>query len=153
MEQVQAEITIDCPTEDVFSYISNPRNESTWMPGAAQISNVSSESTDVGTTYDSRVHFLGKGMDFKVEVTEFQKPSTYGYRATHGSIDSYRHFQLKSVPEGGTQVVMELKANSPRSVIRLAEDVLMRAGHRHEQHSLENLRDILESKGSSAAAG
>lgn len=153
MEQVQAEITIDCPIEEVFSYISNPRNESTWMPGAAGISNVSSETTDVGTTYDSRVHFLGAGMDFKVEVTEYQKPTAYTYRATHGPIDSYRHFQLKSVPEGGTQVIMELKGNSSRGIIRVAEDVLMRAGHRHEQHSLENLRDILESQSSSAAAG
>lgn len=147
MPQVHAEVTIDQPIEEIFSYISDPRNESHWMPGATGISNVSDGPTHVGTTYDSMVHFLGRRMDFAVEVTDLNQPTEYGYRSKHGALEAQRHFHLEPVNGGATQVRMELEAHSHHSVLRFAEDVLLRAGRRHEQHSLENLRDILETHG------
>jgi carbon monoxide dehydrogenase subunit G len=147
MPQVHAEVTIDQPIEQVFSYISDPRNESHWMPGATGISNVSDGPTHVGTTYDSMVHFLGRRMDFAVEVTELNEPREYGYRSKHGALEAQRQFSLEPVEGGSTQIRMDLRAHSHHSVLRFAEDVLLRAGRRHEQHSLENLRDILETHG------
>jgi uncharacterized protein YndB with AHSA1/START domain len=147
MPRVHAEVTIDHPIEEIFSYISDPRNESHWMPGATGISNVSAGPTQVGTTYDSMVHFLGRSMDFAVEVTELNTPTDYGYRSKHGVLEAHRRFHLETVDGGATQIRLELEAERHNSVLRFAEDVLLRAGRRHEQHGLENLRDILETHG------
>jgi len=147
MPHAHAETTINRPIEEVFSYVSTPQNESHWMPGASKISNVTDGPTHLGTTYDSLVHFLGRNMDFKVEVTEYDTPRAYGYRARHGRIESHRHVRFEPVEDGVMRITMDLEAEGHHHMLRMAEEVLIRAGQRHDQHGLENLRDILETHG------
>lgn len=147
MSRVHAEVTIDRPIEEVFSYISDPRNQSYWVPATTGISNVSDGPIHVGTTYDNMAHFLGRRMDFSVEVTKLNEPTDYICRSRHGPVEARRHFHLEPVNGGATQIMMDLEADGYNSILRFAEDVLLRVARRHEQHGLENLRDILEIQG------
>jgi carbon monoxide dehydrogenase subunit G len=147
MPHAHSQVTINRPIDEVFAYVSDPRNESHWLPGASQISNVSDGPTHVGTTYDSVAHFLGRRMDFKVEVIDCTAPTDYGYRATHGPLVSYRRIHLEPADGDGTHVSMHLEAEGHRTILKMAEDLMIRAGQRHDQHGLENLRDILETHG------
>jgi hypothetical protein len=62
-------------------------------------------------------------------------------------IESHRHVRLEPIEGGGTRITMDLEAEGHPHILRMAEEVLIRAGQRHDQHSLENLRDILETHG------
>jgi uncharacterized protein YndB with AHSA1/START domain len=144
---LHTEVTIDRPVEEVFSYISNPRNEAHWLSSVSQTSNVSDGPTHPGTTYETLSHFLGRRMEFNVEVVEFEPPKQYGYRATHGALHIHRRIHLEPVDGGATRLTMDLEAEGHHNVLRLAEDVMLRAGQRQGQSGLENLKDILETHG------
>jgi uncharacterized protein YndB with AHSA1/START domain len=140
-------VTINRPVEEVFSYISNPRNESHWLPTITGTANVSDGPTNPGTTYESLAHFLGRRMAFNVEVVECDAPRQYGYRATHRGLHVHRRIHLEPVDGGATHLTMDLEAEGHHGVLRFAEDLMVRAGQRQGQHGLENLKDILETYG------
>lgn len=144
---MHTEVTINRPVDEVFSYISDPRNESTWLSSASRASNVSDGPTHPGTTYETLAHFLGRRMEFKVEVVEVDPPRQYGYRATHGALQVHRRIHLEPVDKGATRLTMDLEAEGHHRVLRFAEDLMVRAGRRQGQHGLDTLKDILETHG------
>lgn len=147
MPHLHTEVTINRPVDEVFAYISNPRNESHWLSSVTQISNVSDGLTHPGTTFESLAHFLGRRMEFNVEVVEHEPPRQYGYLAIHGPLHIHRRLHLEPVDGGATFLTMDLQAEGHHNVLRFAEDVMLRAGRRQGQHGLENLKDILETHG------
>jgi uncharacterized protein YndB with AHSA1/START domain len=144
---LHTEVTIDRPVDEVFSYISDPRNESHWLSSVTRNSNVPDGPVHPGTTYETHAHFLGKHMEFNVEVVEYEPPNGYGYLAKHGTLHIHRRIHLDPVDGGATFLTMDLEAEGHHQILRFAEDVMLRAGQRQGQSGLENLKDILETYG------
>lgn len=147
MPHLHTEVTINRPVDEVFSYISDPRNESHWLSSVSQTSNISDGPTQPGTTYEVLSHFMGRRMEFNVEVVECDPPRQYGYRATHRGLQVHRRIHLEPVDGEATHLTMDLHAENHHHVLRLAEDVMLRAGRRQGQAGLDNLKDILETHG------
>lgn len=147
MPHLHTEVTINRPVDEVFSYITDPRNEPYWLPTVTQNSNISDGSTRPGTTFETRAHFMGRDMDFNVEVIEYDPPRQYGYRALHGPLQIHRRFHLDQLEGGATHLMMDLEAEGHHRFLTLAEDLMVRVGQRQGQHGLDTLKDILETHG------
>ena len=60
------------PPEEVFAYITNFENNPKWQQGMKSCKFTSDGPFGVGTTYDQVASFLGKTIETKFEVTEYE---------------------------------------------------------------------------------
>lgn len=140
-----AEIDIEAPIDQVFSYVTDPHNLAHWFQGVSNLRDVS-EPTGVGQRFTWTAHFLGRGFDATHEVTDFEPASVYAWRAVDGPYRGAEHFQFEQT-NNGTRVTATMAVQDLHFMARLAEPLIVRSARRIEQHSLETLKDLLETHG------
>ena len=140
-----AEIDIDVPIDQVFSYVTDPHNLPHWYQGVSDLRDVS-EPTGVGQRFTYTAHFLGRRLDLPHEVTDFEPTTLYAFRSIQGGYHGVHHFQFEQT-NNGTRVTIDLAVQDLHFLARLAEPLILRTARRHEQHNLETLKDLLETHG------
>jgi uncharacterized membrane protein len=144
--RVTAEIDIDVPVDEVFGYVTEPQNQVHWVQAVSDIQDVSGPA-QVGQRYTAHAHFLGKRFQQTEEVTDFDPGSLYAWQTVKGPVHDVHHFQFGKT-DSGTRVTVELGVRDLNFLGRLAEPLIVRSARRHQQHSLETLKDLLETHGS-----
>jgi DNA-binding SARP family transcriptional activator/uncharacterized protein YndB with AHSA1/START domain len=139
--RVTAEIEIDVPVAVVFSYVTDPHNLVHWYHGVSDVHDVSGPP-GVGQHFTWIGHFLGKRLVATHEVTEFEPNAQYALRSPHGG----HHFQFGPT-NNGTRITVNVAVRELGFLARVAEPLIMRTARRHEQHSLDTLKDLLETHG------
>ena len=139
--RVTAEIDIDAPIDEVFSYVTDPHNLIHWYQGVTEVHDVSA-SPGVGQRFTWTAHFLGRRLEATHEVENFNPPTEYAVRSEHGG----HHFQFERL-NNGTRVTVNVAVHELHFLARVAEPLIVRTARRHEQHSLETLKDLLETHG------
>lgn len=139
--RVTAEIAFDVPIGVVFSYVTDPHNLVHWYQGVSDVHDVSGPP-GVGQQFTWTAHFLGKRLEATHEVTDFEPNTQYALRSSHGG----HHFQFEQ-KNNGTRVTVDVAVRELHFLARVAEPLIMRTALRHEQHSLETLKDLLETHG------
>jgi uncharacterized protein YndB with AHSA1/START domain len=143
--QITDEIEIDRPVEEVFSYVTAPENQVHWEQGVLEIRDVSGPP-GVGQQYTAVARFLGKRFQTTEEITDFESNKAYGWRTTHGPIHDVHLFRFE--PHNvGTKITVDLGVRYLNFFERLAEPLIRRSAHRHQEHSLQTLKDLLETHG------
>jgi carbon monoxide dehydrogenase subunit G len=143
--RVTAEVEIDAPIDQVFSYVTDPHNLVHWYQGVSDLRDVS-DPTGVGQRFTFTAHFLGKRLEATNEVTDFEPITLYALRAVNGPYHGAEHFQFEQ-KNNGTRITVDLAVQDLHFLARLAEPLILRSARRHEQHSLETLKDLLETHG------
>lgn len=143
--RVTAEIDIDAPVDQVFSYVTDPQNQVNWVQAVSDIQDVSG-SPGVGQRYTASAHFLGKRFMQTEEVTDFEPNTLYAWRTVKGPVHDVHHFQFEQ-NDGGTKITVELGVQDLNFLGKLAEPLIVRSARRHQKHSLETLQDLLETHG------
>ena len=136
-----AEIEIDVPIDQVFSYVTDPHNLPHWYQGVTDVHDVSGPP-GVGQRFTWTAHFLGRRLEATHEVTDFEPTTLYALRSPHGG----HHFQFEQ-QNNGTRVTVDVAVHELHFLARVAEPLIVRTARRHEQHSLETLKDLLETHG------
>ena len=101
----------------------------------------------VGQQFTWTAHFLGKRLEAIHEVTDFEPNTQYALRSSHGG----HHFQFEQ-QNHGTRLTVDVAARELGFLARVAEPLILRTARRHEQHSLETLKDLLETHGRTTRA-
>jgi len=133
--RVTAEIDIDAPIDEVFSYVTDPHNQVHWVQAVSDVHEVS-DPTGVGQRFTYSAHFLGKRLELTEEVTDFEPNTLYAWRTVHGPVHGAHHFQFEQ-KNSGTRVTVELGVQDLHFLGKLAEPLIVRSARRHQQHSLE----------------
>jgi uncharacterized membrane protein len=136
---------IDVPIDVVFSYVTDPHNLVNWYHGVSDLRDVSGPP-DVGQRFTFTAHFMGKRLDAAHEVTDFEPSTVYAWRSVDGPYRGAQHFQFEQ-KNNGTRVTVNIAVEDLHFLARLAEPLIVRTTRRHEQHSLETLKDLLETHG------
>lgn len=140
-----AEIEIDVPIDEVFSYVTDPHNHVYWHQVVSDVHDVS-EPTGVGQRFTWTAHYLGKRVESTQEVTDFEPNTLYALQSVTGPYHGAHHFQFEP-RDNGTWVTVTLAVEDLDFLAKLAEPLIQRAAHRAQQHSLETLKDLLETHG------
>ena len=143
--RVTAEIDIDAPIDEVFSYVTEPHNQVHWHQSVSDVRDVSGPP-GVGQRFTWTAHFLGRRLEATHEVTDFEPTTVYAWRAVDGPYRGAQHFQFEQ-RNGGTRVTTTMAVQDLHFLARLAEPLIVRSARRIEQHSLETLKDLLETHG------
>lgn len=93
---------------DVFTFVTNPSNASSWQSGVESAGWTSAETGKAGSTWKVVNKFLGRRLEAELEVLEMDPPSTITSKIIDGPIPF--ETTLRFAPKNnGTQLTMESK--------------------------------------------
>jgi uncharacterized protein YndB with AHSA1/START domain len=143
--RVTAEIEIDAPIDQVFAYVTDPRNLGHWHQAGTDVRDASG-SPGVGQRFTWTAHFLGRRLEVTHGVTEFEPNALFAWRTVQGAYHAAHHFRFEQT-NNGTRVTANIATQDLHFLARLAEPLIVRSARGYEQHSLETLKDLLELHG------
>jgi carbon monoxide dehydrogenase subunit G len=137
--EVDGRTRIACPIQDVFDYVSDPRNEPKWLPGATAVEMTSEGPVGLGSTFVG--HYSRAG---RVELTlvEFERPRKVTFRA-HSKIVDFDDAVELSENDTGTRLEARMLA-TPRGLMRLFGPVMARTLRRQFAANWDHLRHTME---------
>jgi uncharacterized protein YndB with AHSA1/START domain len=108
MAAAQRSIVINRPREDVWAFIADGSNASTWRPGVLDVAHVSGRG--LGETWKQGVKGPGgRRIDADYEITAWEPPQRLAFKAIAGPVRPRGEYRL--VPSGdGTELTFSLEA-------------------------------------------
>ncbi len=142
MKKLETTITINRPIEEVFAYVTDLRNNIQWMTGVIAAEMTSPGPVKVGATYKFDIKTMGMKMETSGEVTAYEPPKKYAWKATSGPFPMSGGTTFESV-EGGTRVTDVIEAE-PGGFFKIAEPLLMKQQQSQMEKDMKRLKEILE---------
>jgi carbon monoxide dehydrogenase subunit G len=141
--ELEINIVINRPVEDVFALLSNPENDHKWRSGI-EVKKTSEGPYGVGTTFRSVVTALGRRIEGEIEYTEYEPNRSLATKSKSGPIPVESQWTFKRV-EGGTRVDVALQAE-PGGFFKLAEPLLVSILKRQFGADFANLKELMEAR-------
>jgi carbon monoxide dehydrogenase subunit G len=144
MARFEETVVIKRPIEEVFAFVTDLNNSGTWQSGVLEARMTSPGPIAPGSRYVYTMQLFGRRVETTGEITAYEPPTKYGYKATSGPFPLAGGANLERV-EGGTRVTWVAEAE-PGGFFALAAPVIIRMAQRQIQGDLNNLKDILEAQ-------
>ena len=142
MIDLEMNVLIDRPIHDVFAFVSMPTNLPQWQAGIKEVKQTSSGAVGVGATFQNSGEILGRRLDGKMEVTDFEPDAKFGFKGVNGPMTVQAAITFKPVGTG-TKLTLSMHAE-PGGVFKLAEGVLVNQMKNQFQGNLDRLKSLLE---------
>ena len=139
--QADGGTTIARPIEEVFDYLSDPRNEPDWLPGATAVDKTSEGPVGLGSTFVG--HYARAGR-VALELVEFERPHRVTFRAHSKLVDFDDAVELTET-DGRTLLQARMHA-TPRSVMRVLEPLMAGTLRRQFAANWDHLRRAVETR-------
>ncbi|GCE48785.1 polyketide cyclase/dehydrase/lipid transport protein [Thermosporothrix hazakensis] len=141
--RVEKCIVIQRPVEEVYAFVTDMRNVTRWTP-ATEIRQVDKGPLCVGKRYVQAGEFFNRRMELTTEVTEYQPPSVFAFKAIAGPVPLSTKMLFTSIPQG-TQVTM-IGEGEPGPLFKLAGPLLTLVLRKQIDTQLDVLKRLLEEK-------
>lgn len=143
MIEVKTSVVINQPIEKVFEFVTKPENDIKWYVGLRSWDHTPDEPAGVGSTSQSKIRFLGIGVEVTWEVVGYDPPSKIEIKTIEGPVDIEAAYTFEALAEGQTKVTVEGEGDL-HGIFDLAEPLVERIAQRQWANSFENLKDLLE---------
>lgn len=143
MVKVEASVVINCPVDEVFSYLMDVSNWPEWA-GFPEAEQTSEGPVGVGTTFRGMSEFLGRRAEWTSEVTKYEPNRRFAQTITWGPMSIEQSSTLEPV-EGGTKYTQVGEAETG-GFFRMADPLVNRMMQRQLEANLAKLKDILEAQ-------
>lgn len=140
MAEVQCEITINRPIEEVFDYINRPDNDPEWQPEVLE--RKVEDRLEEGTELTIRRVVLGRTIESKARVVDYQPPHKSVSRSVAGPLQFEGGFHLQGV-DGGTRVEFKADVN-PTGAYKVGAETFADEFEDEIADNLTNLKEVLE---------
>jgi uncharacterized protein YndB with AHSA1/START domain len=120
-------IKIDAPVQTVFAYVSDISRHSEWAQHELKLEQTSSGAIQVGATFHSVGHQLGREFESEVRITEFVPGEKLAFESEGKDFHFAHHFLLQS-EDGGTRLTKGGEAKRVGFPFNLALPVLSALG-------------------------
>lgn len=141
MITAQSSIDIGRSVEDVFAFVTNPRNEPRWHTDVQEATVTSEGPIGVGTTSRWVLRFLGRKEGI-MEVTAYDPPNKAELTARSGPMKPTITYLFEPV-DGGTRFTRRVDVE-PGGPFRLMAPMMRRQIPRRNGQFLVNLKRVLE---------
>jgi uncharacterized protein YndB with AHSA1/START domain len=150
MTRVEHTVTIGRPVQEVWDYLMDSRNDAVWINNVVEVGRGGDLPVADGVEIEETLKFLGIRVPVKMTVREHQ-PTTHSAVAVSGPVAGRGSYDL--VPaDDGTRLTMAFEADA-HGFFKLTEPVFARMARRDVTTSLEQLKDLLESRNDSRTHG
>ena len=143
MFKTRFSVSIDRSREDVFDYVTDPDNDAQWQRSCKGSQWASEGPHGVGSIKASVDKFLGRKIESTLEVTVWDRPNTFGFKAIEGLIPFQAVIGLESAGESGTEMTVDLEAEF-RGFFKLAEGLVGKQLKKELDTDFNTLKLLLE---------
>ena len=138
----ETSIRIERPVDDVFDYVSDPRNFPRWNSAVQSVREIGSAKGGVGATYLMERDLPGGRAENELEIVDWDRPAAFAIRTTSGPTPFLYRYRF-STEEAST--LLELSAEVELSGIAGALGPLASRGvKRGVDSNFVDLKRILE---------
>jgi carbon monoxide dehydrogenase subunit G len=140
---VHAELTIEIERspEDVFAYLTDVSNLTTWQDGVHRAEILDGGDVRAGARIAESRHLLGRELHTTLEIADFDPPHVFALRALDGPVRfSVRHELEPAGESTRLKVIGEADVHIP-----FAGGIMERRARKQFQKDFERLKHILES--------
>ena len=133
---------IERPVKQVFDFISTAKNDVQWQYGALAASQLTLHPIGLGTLFSSFSHFMGRRLQSKFEVTEYEPNKKYGFRSLSGPIQTETSYHFESYQDG-TRVAANLQVKQS-GFFQMTDAFVARFAKKQLNDNLNALKNFLE---------
>lgn len=148
MARIERSIEINRPAEEVFEYLTDLDRLSDWATSVVDTMDVPPKPLQAGQRFRQKIRVAGLPLDIECEVTAVDPPRSVEYRADAPG-DGWAVMKQRVFPDGDhARVEVELDYDLPGGFLGEAVDRVYaeRRNEREAEHSLANLKDLLEGR-------
>ena len=137
-------VEIDRPAPEVFAYVSDLTRHGEWSPTELRVESLEpGRPIGVGGRYQSVGHNLGRPFVNQLEVTDFEPPRSFGFRAQTTIPGVYfRHTFVLTPTAAGVRVDRIIDAPRVNALFRIVAAVVLPP--RRQRKTLKLLKSRLE---------
>ena len=144
MIQLDSSITIYRPLATVFDFISSSANDFEWQYGTLVSKQVSTGNAQVGTSFRSVGHLMGRRMIATFEITEYEANRRYGFKSLSGPLKTHTLYTLE--PQEGRTMIRITTQASPADGWEVHEGLAEKCMQKELKDNLTMLKTILEDR-------
>ena len=141
---VIAEVSINRSREDVAKYAMNPDHDAVWIGGISEAKMLTDPPVGEGTRVSRVASFLGKRIEYILEVVRYEPRSLLAMRSIKGPFPMKVTYEFEEV-SGGTLARIRIGGET-KGFYKLAGPLMSRAVKRNITKDLKTLKDLLESE-------
>ena len=93
-------VIINQPVEQVFEFVTNPRNNAKWQTDILELEMTSENHFGLGATYRCVNRFMGKHIESENEITDYARGKTCCIRITNGVLKGKCRMSFKTLEDG-----------------------------------------------------
>jgi uncharacterized protein YndB with AHSA1/START domain len=140
---VQTEIEIHQPRDDVAAYASDPDNATAWYENIEAVDWKTPKPFAVGSRIAFVARFLGRRLAYTYEVTELVPGERLVMRTSEGPFPMETTYKWADTATGGTRMTLRNRGE-PTGFAKVAAPVMAGAIRRANRNDLARLRALLE---------
>jgi uncharacterized protein YndB with AHSA1/START domain len=140
---VETEIEIARPRDEVASYAADPGTATEWYANIGSVEWETPPPVTVGSRIAFTAHFLGRRLAYTYEVRELVAGERLVMSTSDGPFPMETTYTWADTAAGGTRMTLRNRGE-PSGFSRIAAPVLAGAMRRANRKDLERLKEILE---------
>jgi ligand-binding SRPBCC domain-containing protein len=135
---------INRPTQEVFDFVTNPANAAQWKIDMVSSKYTSEGPVGVGSTFQNVGQMLGRKIVADGEITQWNPPNVWGYKATNGpaKLEETNKFESK---DGGTLLIQSFQVEVG-GFFKMAEGLAVKQMQKQLETHANTLKMLLEAK-------
>jgi uncharacterized protein YndB with AHSA1/START domain len=145
MINIEGDIVIHRPVEEVFDFVADERNEPRYNPRMRRAELVTEGPIGVGTRFRAEVVSAGRSVPLAIEFTGFDRPRRLASQTRMSSMDIQYTLTFEPVSKG-TRMRWSGDLN-PRGVLKVMSPLVAWMGGRQERRIWTGLKRLLEGQG------
>lgn len=142
MTHIEKSILINCKPEQAFALATDISKAATWQAGIVEAKATSAGAWGVGTTYAWTQKAVGQTMETRGEVTVWNPPSAYEWKATKSPFPLAGGMKFQA--DGSGTLVTVFADAEPGGFFKLAEGMIKGQMEKQFEGNLETLKKMLE---------
>jgi uncharacterized membrane protein len=143
MVDVQTEIDIDRPRQEVAAYAADPDNATTWYENIKSVEWKSPKPLALGSRIAFVARFLGRRLAYTYEVLELVPGERFVMRTSEGPFPMETSYAWSDTLSGGTHMTLR-NHGQPTGFSQLGAPLLEASMRRANHKDLERLKSLLE---------
>ena len=144
---VQTEIEIDRPRQEVATYGADPDNATAWYQNIRSVEWKTDRPLGVATQVAFVANFLGRRLAYTYDVSELVAGERLVMRTADGPFAMETTYTWQETPNGSTRMTLRNRGE-PSGFSKVAAPIMSRAMRRANRNDLRRLKELLESAGS-----
>jgi len=132
------------PVGQVFDFMSAPENDFQWQYGTLASARVSEGASEIGASFRSIGHLMGRRVESTFEVTEYETNRKYGFKSLSGPLQSHTSYTFE-MDKDSTQIDISTQVNVI-NFFQVNQGVLEKKMKKQLKEDLAMLKNLLEAE-------